>query len=108
MGYINEVHTYVNDKGIELHEEVTVDGKCPAGFNNYAAFVRINVETPDGSIPQQISTRFTAVGYKEAFKKSEKYLNDEIKKFQKKLKEASEQAEKDRLDESAPKIIKPN
>lgn len=108
MPFINKINTYVNEKGIEIHEEETVDGKCPSGRPQYEAFVTIGIDTPDGPIPQQISAKFHAVGHKDAYKKCEKYLNEEIKKFGEKLKKEIEAAKEAELDTIAPKIIKPD
>lgn len=108
MAFINKINTYINDRGIEIHEEETIDGASPKGRPQYEAFVTIGVDTPEGQIPQQISTKFHAIGIKDAFKKAEKELNKEIKIFGEKLKKQVEEAKEAAFDEAAPKLIVPD
>jgi molecular chaperone GrpE (heat shock protein) len=102
--FISKINTYHNHRGIEIQEEELVSGKFPSSFCQYTALVTIMVNTPDGQIPQQISTKYHAISIEEAFKKAEPEIEKEIENFKKKIEKDFEELKKEAV---APQIITP-
>lgn len=96
MSFIIKINTYYNDKGIELQEEELLDGELPKGRTQYTAMVNIPLIVDGEQIAHQVTVKFHAIGYKDAFVKAVPKLKQEITKLENEVK---------KLKDDAPRII---
>lgn len=97
---ISEIKTYRNEKGIEIHEEIPINGNSDEKF--YVAIVNILVNIGEFTESQPIHARFKAPNIEQAFINAEPALQKAIEEFRYNAEQNMKKVNDDR-----PRIILP-